>query len=140
MAGPPFSTFGLDIDISFVASAGEAAERFGDLREFGQSRQGAYTAKIEGQLFPSPPRLLTTVNLEMSVSGDRRSALDVARERAERKLLASELAKGLRHEEVAARLGIGRAELHRLLVAHGLLEQPRAFAIALPEQLALSSD
>jgi hypothetical protein len=43
--------------------------------------------------------------------------------------------RGASPPEVAARLGIHRAQLDELLRRHGLVSDPRSFAIALPGQM-----
>jgi DNA modification methylase len=130
---PPFSTFGIDFELRLMKPerAEDATTR--EINHFGQSRHGAYTGSLDETHFSSRPRLLTTVALPTAISGDRSSALDETRERAERRLLEEELSKGYDQEEIAMRLGITRAELHNLLLQHGLVSQPRSFAISLPE-------
>lgn len=137
---PPFTTFGLDIEIDFAGLDALAEAGLQDVREFGQSRKGAYTAALQQRLFPNPPRLLTTVRLPAAISGDRRTPLDIARADAERTVLERELASGRSRAEIGSRLGLPEAKLRDLLVAHGLLDEPSSFAISLPDQMAISAD
>jgi DNA modification methylase len=137
---PPFTTFGLDLSVD-ACSAEQLDQAYSGqpLLEFGQSRHGAYTTQIDRRLFAVLPQFLTTVNLGGAIQGSRMSPLEEARQMAERQVLQKELASGSSISEIARALGESQAEVHRLLVRHGLREQPRSFAIALPNQLALES-
>jgi DNA modification methylase len=142
LKAPPFTTFGLNVDVEATTwkMLPRRGIRYEEVLEFGQSRHGAFTAPLHDErLFSVRPRLLTTVTLPTSVNGHKRTALDDARDEAERRLLQQELNSDAEPSVIAARLGIPRAELHRLLLKYKLIDEPRSFAIALPsDQLALS--
>jgi DNA modification methylase len=134
----PFTSLGLDLDLDVVTHAA-LSERTDVtlLQEFGISRHGAFTAPVDPQLFDVPPSLLTDIRLETAVSGERESELERARKQGERQLLSAELAAGRPLHVIAQRVGVPQAELHRLLVRHGLLERPKSFSVSLPGQLTI---
>jgi DNA modification methylase len=139
LARPPFTTFGLDTILD-LQDPNVAFEAFDRILQFGQSRQGAYTAELDGRLFPTRPRLLTTVELKAAVDGSKNSPLEKARIEAERQLLQRELATGAPLDEIALRVGLPQADLRARLVKYELLERPRSFAISLPNQLAIAGE
>jgi DNA modification methylase len=135
---PPFSTFGLDISLevagwSSLVKSGIAVSA----QEFGQSRHGAFTSPLEAG-DDARPKLLTTVTLPAPVQGNRTSALEEAKNETERRVLAKAIASGDDLSTISERLGIPRADLHRLLVDHELVDKPSSFAIPLPNGTALS--
>lgn len=133
---PRFTTLGIDLDVQTVTST-ELLERTAakPLVEYGISRQGAFTAPLDAQLFDSPPALLTDIQLDTAVSGDGETELGRARLRGERQLLKAELAAGRPLPVIAQRIGVGQAALRELLVEHGFLEKPKSFSVSLPGQL-----
>lgn len=138
---PPFSTFGLDISVEFESPdvlLNPPAE-LTDVFEFGQSRHGAFTAPTDPRLFPTPPRLMTTIRLRTTVEATKHTPLEQVARDAERRLLESELASDASITEIAMRVGLPQAALHKRLVDYGLVEQPKSFAISLPDQLEIAS-
>lgn len=135
-----FTSLGIDLEVAVVAPE-ELRERTKDsqLQEFGLSRHGAFTAPVDSRLFDLTPPLLTNLELVSAVSGERETELDRARRRGERQLLTAELASGLPAEVIARRIGVPQAKLHELLLHHGLLEEPKSFAVSLPGQLTTES-
>jgi DNA modification methylase len=132
----PFTTYGIEYEVEIATPSG-LVELVGEqeLREFGLSRHGAFTAPLDERLFDSPPQLVTNINLPTAVQGDGESEFDRARKRGERQLLTSELAAGHTLEVIAQRVGLPQARLRELMMEHQLLEKPQSFAISLPGQL-----
>jgi DNA modification methylase len=138
LAAPPFTTFGIEFDAEVVTAAElERQTDVNSLLEFGLSRHGSFTSRVDERLFKSPPQLMTDIRLPVAVQGNSETELDRARMRGERQLLASELAEGHSLEVIAQRVGVPQADLHRRLIDHGLLEKPQSFAVSLPGQLAM---
>jgi DNA modification methylase len=131
-----FTSLGIELDVSVVTPE-ELRERddYQRLQEFGLSRHGAFTAPVDSRLFDVTPPLLTDLELESAISGERETELDRARRRGERQLLTAELAAGRPTNVIARRLGVPQAELHELLLDHGLLDAPKSFSVSLPGQL-----
>jgi DNA methylase len=131
-----FTSLGIDLSAAVVTPE-ELRERTESIQllEFGLSRHGAFTAPIDSRLAGIVPPLLTDLELDSTVSGERETELDRARRRGERQLLTTELAAGRPPHLIAQRIGIPQADLHDLLVHHGLLEEPKSFAVSLPGQL-----
>jgi DNA modification methylase len=142
LSASPFSGLSLDIDIDFRTpeDADSLVSDGARLLEFGQSRHGAFTAARDERLFPSRPRLLTTITLPAVVQPAALTPLELARRNAERALIQREMSAGGSLAEIARRLGIHLSQLDALLVRHGLREEPRSFAVALPEQLQVDID
>lgn len=141
LSGAPFA--GLSIDIELAVAVPDKADALlvdSGLWEFGQSRHGAFTAALDERLFPSRPRLLTTIRLPAPVQAGGQGPMQMARDEAERQLLMREVTAGGTATEVAARLGVARSQLDRLLLKHGLREPPQSFAVALPDQLQTPVD
>jgi DNA modification methylase len=105
------------------------------LYEFDLSRHGAFTQRPLQNLFPSLPRLLTTIDLGPPVHPSTLSPLDQARAEGEKKLLQSLLTSGVPVDVMAQQLRIARVELDKLLERHGLASSVSAFAVALPDDL-----
>ncbi|HEX8207709.1 MAG TPA: DNA methyltransferase [Solirubrobacteraceae bacterium] len=139
---PPFAGLSLDVEIQ-ISDPDEIEQRLvsgEELLEFGQSRHGAFTAELDDRLFPARPRLLTTLRLPAPVVVKGDSPLELARQHGERQLLERELRQGGGPDEIARRLGVHRSQLEELLVRHGLREEPRSFAVPLPEQIQVRLD
>lgn len=141
---PPFSKLGLDI--GFEAVSPGAVDELGvltiddhsqQLVMFSQSRHGALTVPVTDALFSSAGGLLTNVRLARPVRSTGRSPLEEARRAAEESVLAEEVRRGGSVEEIAGRLDIGAAELHAMLLEHGLVPERRVFGVAMPVQLRM---
>jgi DNA modification methylase len=144
-----FTTFSLDF--SFVLAPvtavddelgvtwpkGEAPEL---LFEFDLSRHGAFTQRPTIGLFPSLPRLLTTLDLGAPLHPTTLSPLEQARTEGEKKLLQSLLNSGLPVEKIAEQLRLPQVELDQLLRKHGLASSALAFAVSLPDDLAARAE
>lgn len=139
---PPFTTFGLEITLELESPDVllDPPDELSTILEFGQSRNGAFTSPLDPRLFPEKPRLLTTVELTTMLYADRHTPLEEVRRTAERKLLQREIASGADLAEIAMRVGLPQADLQKKLVEYELVDQPRSFAIALPNQLAVAAD
>lgn len=132
-----FTSLGIDLDLDVVTHA-ELSEHTDTtkLQEFSLSRQGAFTSPIDPRLFDTPP-LLTDVRLEPALSGESETELDRARMRGERELLLAELKAERPLALIARRIGVTQVKLRGLLVEHGLVEEPKSFAVSLPDQLTM---
>lgn len=139
-----FTTFSLDLSFACVAPGAideELCLRFPSeaehelLFEFDLSRHGAFTQRPTPGLFPSPPRLLTTVDIGAPLHPATLSPLDQARTEGEKKLLQTLVASGLALDKIAEQLRLPRVELDQLLRKHRLSANALAFAVALPDEL-----
>jgi DNA modification methylase len=139
-----FRTFGLDLSFALLDPTVADEELFltspdtshgTPLYEFGLSRHGAFTERPMTGLFPTLPRLLTTIDLGPPVHPSTLSPLDQARLEGEKKLLQSLFTSGLPLDKMAQQLRLPRLELEHLLQRHGLVPAARAFAVALPSDL-----
>ena len=139
-----FTTFSLDCTHALVppsAVDAELALSWPDdadpelLFEFDLSRHGAFTQRPTPGLFPSLPRLLTTVDIGAPLHPTTLSPLEQARTEGEKKLLQALVTSGLRLDKIAEQLRMPRVELDELLRKHGLSANALAFAVALPEEL-----
>ena len=142
LSAPPFSGLSTDIELEVVTPdqpAGLVPDE-GQLCEFGQSRHGAFTTPLDERLFESRPRLLTTMRLPAPVHAGGKGPLDIAKHAAERQLLQRELGTGGTTSEIAGRLGVARSKLDALLLEHGLQNEPKSFAVALPDQRQVPID
>jgi hypothetical protein len=105
------------------------------LFEFDLSRHGAFTQRPTVGLFPSLPRMLTTIELGAPLHPTTLSPLEQARTEGEKKLLQTLITSGLGVEKIAEQLRLPKVELDQLLRKHGLTANALAFAVALPEDL-----
>jgi hypothetical protein len=131
-----FTSLGIELDLDVVTHAELSERTDAKLQEFSLSRQGAFTSPIDPRLFDAPA-LLTDVELEPAVNGEPETELDRARERGELELLRAELTAGRSLPVIARRIGVTQVKLRELLLAHGLLEEPKSFAVSLPDQLTI---
>jgi DNA modification methylase len=131
-----FTSLGIRLDARVITPTElDKHMRSCPLYEFGLSRHGAFTAPQEARLFEITPPLLTDIMLGSAISGDRETELDRARKRGERQLLTTELSAGHSLDTIAKRIGVRQAELHQLLLDHGLRDEPKSFAVPMPGQL-----
>jgi DNA modification methylase len=149
LASSAFKTFGLDFRLSFAPTSAVNSElcltwpkvAAGELLfEFDLSRHGAFTQRPTIGLFPSLPRLLTTIDLGPPLHPTTLSPLEQARTEGEKKLLQSLLASGLPIERIAEQLRLPQVELDQLLRKHGLTTSALAFAVPLPDDLMLRAE
>lgn len=139
MKAQPFT--GLSLAFRVVVEDPESLSASNErLLEFGQSRHGAFTAEPDDRLFPTKPKLLTTIDLGGPVQGGALSPLELARRKAERELLQREVSRGGTPSEISRRLGIHSTQLDILMRRHGLVTEQRSFAIPLPGQLRVDVD
>lgn len=127
-------TSAVDSDLCLASPDGSGGEV---LFEFDLSRHGAFTQRPAVGLFATLPRLLTTVDLGPPLHPTTLSPLEQARTEGEKKLLQSLLASGLPVERIAEQLRLPQIDLDHLLRKHGLTASALAFAVPLPEDLAL---
>jgi DNA modification methylase len=139
-----FNTFGLDLSFELIARTAVDAELALQwpadtdpelLFEFDLSRHGAFTQRPTLGLFPSLPRLMTTLDLGAPLHPTTLSPLEQARMEGEKKLLQTLVSSGLGLAKIADQLRLPRVELNQLLQKHGLSANALAFAVALPDDL-----
>src|SRR5262249_1038557 len=105
------------------------------LFEFDLSRHGAFTQRPTLGLFPSLPRLMTTLDLGAPLHPTTLSPLEQARTEGEKKLLQTLVASGVGSEKTADQLRLPRGELDELLRKPRLSANALTFAIALPDDV-----
>jgi DNA modification methylase len=149
LASTGFKTFGLDLSLSFAPTSaidGDLCltwpkDSSGELLfEFDLSRHGAFTQRPTVGLFPSLPRLLTTIDIGAPLHPTTLSPLEQARTEGEKKLLQSLLNSGLPFAKIAEQLRLPQVELDQLLHKHGLTTAALAFAVPLPDDLAARAE
>jgi DNA modification methylase len=126
---PPFSTFGLQLRLTVESRQTALPQVKKDLHRFEQSRRASYTEPITSQT--NLPRLVTTIPLTQIVRGDKSGPLELAREEAERRIVAAEWERSQDRGELAERLGITEFEAHDLLLRHGIAPAEETFVIPL---------
>lgn len=135
-----FKSLGIKLEVETL-TASELSDRMNiaQLQEFSLSRHGAFTTPVDKRLFDALPPLLTDVVLDISVRGDAETERDLARLRGEYELLSSELKASRELPLIARRIGVTQVQLHKLLIRHGLIEEPKSFSVPLPDQLMIES-
>jgi DNA modification methylase len=136
LKAPPFSGLGLELSVD-VMERQPFLQQLGSrpLFEFEQARRGSFTTLTTPTSGRPLPRLCSTVPLARVVHGDGHSPLEIARKEAERRVLTSELALSDGAADLADRLGLPEAEVHSLLLEHGIDEAQQTFGIPISSSL-----